>query len=294
MAPQSVDTTIHPHPTGLAETLASDHAKPATSGLTLYGGWFCPFVQRVWILLTEKSIPYQYIEINPYKKEQHFLDLNPRGLVPTLSIAEPTQNGEDATGKINGKPVKEKVLFESSVILDYLDDIYHDDSFYPSNAYEKARMKLWMDHASSRIVPAFYRFLQHTPEKEYSLDSAREEFTKHVLTWIKEADPTGPFANGKQISMADVVVIPWAMRIFLIDHYKGGSGVPTKAESIPEGEDKEAWERWVKWFEAISGRESVQRTLSERQKYIDVYQRYAEDTTGSQVGQATRGGRGLP
>ncbi len=153
-----------------------------------------------------------------------------------------------------------------------------------------------MDHASSRIIPAFYRFLQHTPEKEYSLSAARDEFKGHILTWIKEADPRGPFFNGSSISMGDVILIPWAMRIFLIDHYKGeeGSGVPTSASAIPDDENKALWERWVAWFEAISERESVQHTLSDRQQYIDVYKRYAEDKTGSQVGQATRSGRGMP
>jgi len=36
---------------------------------------FCPYVQRSWITLEEKRIPYQYKEVNPYKKEQHFLGL---------------------------------------------------------------------------------------------------------------------------------------------------------------------------------------------------------------------------
>lgn len=34
---------------------------------------FCPYVQRAWIVLEERGIPYQYEEINPYKKEPHFL-----------------------------------------------------------------------------------------------------------------------------------------------------------------------------------------------------------------------------
>ena len=36
---------------------------------------FCPFVQRTWIALEEKGIPYQYKEVNPYKKEKHFLGM---------------------------------------------------------------------------------------------------------------------------------------------------------------------------------------------------------------------------
>jgi len=43
-----------------------------------------PFVQRVWIALELKGIPYQYIEVDPYKKPQSLLEVNPRGLVPAL------------------------------------------------------------------------------------------------------------------------------------------------------------------------------------------------------------------
>jgi Glutathione S-transferase, N-terminal domain len=34
--------------------------------VAMYGSWFCPYVQRVWIALEEKQIDYQYIEIDPY------------------------------------------------------------------------------------------------------------------------------------------------------------------------------------------------------------------------------------
>ncbi|RQM08322.1 hypothetical protein DH86_00003805, partial [Scytalidium sp. 3C] len=40
--------------------------------------------QRVWIALEAKGIQYQYIEVDPYKKTQALLEVNPRGLVPAL------------------------------------------------------------------------------------------------------------------------------------------------------------------------------------------------------------------
>ena len=43
-----------------------------------------PFVQRVWIALEAKGIPYQYIEVDPYKKPETLLEVNPRGLVPAI------------------------------------------------------------------------------------------------------------------------------------------------------------------------------------------------------------------
>lgn len=41
-------------------------------------------MQRVWIALELKGIPYQYIEVDPYEKPQSLLEVNPRGLVPAL------------------------------------------------------------------------------------------------------------------------------------------------------------------------------------------------------------------
>jgi glutathione S-transferase len=74
--------------------------------LKLYGAWFCPFVQRAWIVLHEKDIPYQYVEINPYHKAPELLALNPRGLVPTLAVPTHPTNSD------NGKEVDEAAVRE--------------------------------------------------------------------------------------------------------------------------------------------------------------------------------------
>ena len=41
-------------------------------------------MQRVWIALEVKGLNYQYIEVDPYKKPESLLEVNPRGLVPAL------------------------------------------------------------------------------------------------------------------------------------------------------------------------------------------------------------------
>lgn len=58
-------------------------------------------MQRVWIALEAKGLEYQYIEVDPYKKPQSLLDVNPRGLVPAL------QHGDWA-------------CYESTVLLEYV------------------------------------------------------------------------------------------------------------------------------------------------------------------------------
>ncbi|KAK4103341.1 glutathione S-transferase [Parathielavia hyrcaniae] len=303
-----IDTSLLPHPTGAAARFAASHSSEHPP-LKLYGGWFCPFVQRAWIVLAEKNVPHQYVEINPYKKEKHFLDLNPRGLVPTLSI-ELGSSSTTATATAGGNTKeKQRALYESTVICEYLDEAYADEARYgprllPAGdgdeevVYQRARSRLWMNHVVTRVVPGFYRLLQHTPEKGYSIEEAREVFLKGLREFAQEmldspgSGRGGPWFLGERFGLVDVMLAPWAKRLFLIDHYKpGGVGIPKKGE---RGGDEEVWARWDRWFDAVVERESVKATWSEEDKYIEAYKRYAEDTTQSEVGQATRKGLSLP
>ncbi|KAI0123420.1 glutathione S-transferase [Xylariales sp. AK1849] len=278
-----VDTSLPTYTTGAAAKFAAEHKEEHP--LKLYGGWFCPFVQRSWIVLREKNIPHQYVEINPYKKAKEFLDLNPRGLVPTLAVP------------VDGKGQVQKPLYESVILCEYLNEEFEDESKYgqnlfPANSYERARCKLWIDHIGTKIVPGFYKFIQHTPEKDYSIDEARTSFFDHIKTLVKEMDGSGPWFLGDRFSMVDVMLAPWAKRLFLIDHYKpGGLAMPAEGQG---GKDEKLWNRWWTWFNAIANRESVKDTWSDEEYYIKAYKRYAEDTTQSQVGQATRKGEKLP
>lgn len=145
---------------------------------------------------------------------------------------------------------------------------------------------------TSRIIPAFHRFLQHTADKPYSIDEARQEFLNALLTFIKDADPQGPFFAGKDFTMPDVILAPWAVRLWIFDHYKeGGLGIPKPGEG---GDNEKLWARWRVWADAVSTRESVQATMSEKEYYLPLWQRYADDKAQSELAKATRAGRGVP
>jgi glutathione S-transferase len=85
--------------------------------------------QKVRIALAEKKLPWEsrYVDPGLQKREQHdpeYLKLNPRGLVPTL-----VHDG--------------RVVRESQVILEYLEDVFPDLPLRPADPYERARMRLW-------------------------------------------------------------------------------------------------------------------------------------------------------
>jgi glutathione S-transferase len=277
-----VDTSVHAQASGAAAQVVAEHAED--HALKLYAGWFCPFVQRSWIVLEHKKIPYQYVEINPYRKAPDFLALNPRGLVPTLAVP------------VHGEGQAQKPLYESTVICDYLNEEYSDETkygpnLYPADAYQRARCRLWIDHICTKMVPGFYKFLQHTPEKDYSIAEARASFLGHIKTLVEQMDENGPFFLGGALSMVDVMLAPWAKRLFLIDHYKpGGLGSPAGQG----GDEAALWARWARWYTAVCDEPSVKGTWSSEEEYIKAYRRYAEDTTQSEVGQATRKGDRLP
>ncbi|KAL9054093.1 MAG: hypothetical protein Q9162_004350 [Coniocarpon cinnabarinum] len=271
------DRHLHPVATGPAAGVVAAHQ--AEQPLKLYSGWFCPFVQRVWSVLEEKQIPYQYIEVNPYDKPESLLKLNPRGLVPTLEY--------------EGKP-----LFESSVIMELLEEAYpnHGRSLLPKDLYLRARMRIWSDFFATRVLPAYMRLLTCQPSQKDSHDDPailekRDEFLSHVKTFIKEMDPRGPFFMGAEPTMIDFSAAPWAMRAWALDYFKHGSGIPGKGQG---GADEQLWERWRTWFAAIESKKSVSGLMSDREHYIPIYQRYANNTAQSELAKSLRAGRGVP
>lgn len=86
-----------------------------------------PFVHRVWISLEMKRLDYQYIEVDPYAKPKSLLDVNPRGLVPAL------RHGDWGS-------------YESTVLMEYLEDLQQGVALLPQDPKVRAHSRLWSDH----------------------------------------------------------------------------------------------------------------------------------------------------
>ncbi|KAF2211129.1 hypothetical protein CERZMDRAFT_44114 [Cercospora zeae-maydis SCOH1-5] len=266
------DANLHPVATGPAKAIVDAHQ--AEQPLKLYSGWFCPFVQRIWTLLEEKKIPYQYIEVNPYNKPASLLSLNPRGLVPTLQFHD-------------------KPLYESTIVAEFLEDAFpdHQPRLRPESAYETARMRIWINFFTEKVVTAFHRFLQWQPMSDAEgLEGVRKEFLGTLYELAKEAGGDGPFWGGKEVLLMDFVVAPWMVRLWVFDEYKGGLGLPKEGG---EGDD-EVWARLRGWIVALERRDSVRHTMSDREHYLPIYQRYADDVAQSELAKATRQGGRVP
>jgi glutathione S-transferase len=253
--------TYHKQPTGRALKTAQAHSKE--HDLKLYGSCFCPFVHRVWISLEHKGLDYEYVEVDVYRKPKLLLDINPRGLVPAL------RHGDWG-------------CYESTVLMEYLEDLDEGKPLLPKDPKQRAHSRLWVDHINRHIVPLFYRYLQ-AQEIEDQAKYAKE-LTDQIAKLVHAADTEGPlFLPGNQLSFVDVQIAPWVVRLEkVLKPYRGW----------PDPEPSSRWERWIR---AIENDEAVKKTTSEDQLYLDSYERYAENRPNtSQVREAINSGRGLP
>ncbi|KAL6717874.1 hypothetical protein ACLMJK_003959 [Lecanora helva] len=253
--------SYHKKATGAALNTVKKHSKD--HDLKLYGSCFCPFVQRVWISLEVKGLSYQYIEVDPYKKPDELMRVNPRGLIPAL------QHGDWG-------------CYESSVLMEYLEDLNAGAPLLPQgDARNRAHCRLWSDHINRKILPHFYGLLQAQDEFK-QLNEARE-LTSEIKKIVDAADPAGPFFLGPHISFVDIQFAPWIIRLRrVLTPYRGW---PAPDEGS----------RWARWVNAVEENEGVKSTTSTDELYIDSYERYAENRPNtSQVANAINEGHGLP
>ncbi|KAF5375189.1 hypothetical protein D9758_000020 [Tetrapyrgos nigripes] len=280
--------------TGPALELANKHSKP--EDITLFGSCFCPFVQRVWAAFEHLQIPYQYYEVDPYKKPKDLLEVSPKGLVPGLRFN-------------NFNPPR--ALNESTVILEYINDVAEQTngrSLLPpvTNPYARALVRLQCDHISRSVIPAFFRYLipqdpekQLEGKKEYlaALDTLIALFERTEKEIVRE---TGSAATGEgekkalakglglwvedneDLGMADVMVGPWIFRSTIVLKYYRGFEMPVG-------------ERFTQWANKLINHPDFKSTSSTEDLYLDSYERYAFNRPNtSQVADAVNTGRGLP
>ncbi|CAL1711382.1 unnamed protein product [Somion occarium] len=250
------DQNIFPHATGKAAETVAKHQEPQE--LIFHAGWFCPFVQRTWITLEERSIPYQYKEVNPYKKEKHFLDINPKGLVPAIEY-------------------QGKALYESLILCEFLEDAYpsYKPNLLPSDPYTRAYVRIWFINKS--IVPATMRLIQ--AQEADKQKAALEELLKGLATFSEKIK--GPYFLGDEFSLVDVAVAPWIVRDYIIRENRGFTR-------------DAAGETWKRYAERLETRESVLKTQSDKEHYAEIYGRYLRDEAQSEAAKAIRAGRAIP
>lgn len=90
-----------------------------------------------------------------------------------------------------------------------------------------------------------------------------QELQNRLNQLITVANSQGPFFLGPNISLVDVQIAPWILRLSrVLKPYRGWP-------------DPEKGSRWAAWVDAIESNQHIQATMSTDQLYMDSYERYA-------------------
>lgn len=105
-----------------------------------------------------------------------------------------------------------KVLYESAIINEYLDEVYPEVRLMPEDPYQRAQVRIWTDFAASRLVPPLYRVRKSTdPEK---VKASWPELHKELAFLDRHLKSTeGPWFLGGKFTLADINFLPFAAQI---------------------------------------------------------------------------------
>ena len=261
---------------GLGEKTLKEKMGVSESELTIFSSWFCPFAQRVWIAAEEKEVNYKWVEVNPYEvdaeapggyskkqlpleiKEQmypEFVKASPRGLVPAVECDD-------------------ERLAESDPIIEYIDGKFPKKgaTLCSSDPYLRAYCRIWADHANANIQRPYYRML--VEQSDEARVKAYEDLLEGIRKFTAAMAPLeeGPYFLGKDFSYTDVSFAPFFQRILWVGKAYRNIDLPKEDPAV---------KRILAWWDAVSKRKSVAKTLVSRDRLIASYSNYAENKATS-------------
>jgi glutathione S-transferase len=152
--------------------------------LTVYDAARCPYCARVRIVLEEKGLEYEVVEVDLQDRPQWIYEKNSTGRVPVVE--------EDAW-----------VLPESSVIMEYLEERYPEPALLPADPADRGTARVWIFRHDDFTRP--YYALRRGE------DGAAERFAEQ-LAGLDDALGAQPWLSGTEYGLADIAYVPWVLR----------------------------------------------------------------------------------
>jgi glutathione S-transferase len=165
--------------------------------IKLYDFLPCPFGQKIRIILAEKGLSYELVQIDFTQGEQRkpdFLRLNPFGRVPVLI-------DEDTT------------VYDSTIIAEYLEDEYPEPPLLPAVGASalRARARTWEDFADTSFTPQVGQLMGEMGKPENDRDPARlqriHRSIERALDFLNH-ELQGQEYLAQQFSIADIGFAP--------------------------------------------------------------------------------------
>jgi glutathione S-transferase len=152
--------------------------------LKLISHKLCPYVQRAVIALTEKGVGFERIDIDLANKPDWFLAISPLGKTPVLQV-------------------RDKAIFESAVILEYIEET-EPKPLHPADPLVRAEHRGWIEFGSSVLndIAGFYAAQDEAAFK------AKTSQLEQRFARLETRVVASPWFDGDRFSLVDAVFGP--------------------------------------------------------------------------------------
>lgn len=159
--------------------------------MTLFSEKSDIYCHQVRIVLAEKGVAYETEAVNPQAVPEDLMELNPYGTIPTLVD-------------------RDLVLFNSRIIMEYLDERFPHPPLMPVYPIARGKSRLLMMRIEQDWYPTLAKAEQGSEEeKAQALDQLKEEILSIAPIFSQM-----PFFMSEEFSLVDCYVAPllWRMQ----------------------------------------------------------------------------------
>jgi glutathione S-transferase len=215
--------------------------------MELFSARVCPYAHRTRLVLLEKGVACDYVEVDFKNKSKRFLEVSPYGKVPAL-----VHDGV--------------AIYESAIINEYLDEVFPDPPLMPADPALRAKARIWIDYIDDHFLDPYYELLKNRDPARHGalLEAAANGFRFMEREGLAKLSGAGPYWFGARPGLVDVALYPFIERLPVWSHYRR-LGVPADCPRLSA------------WIAAMAGRESVRRLANPPDYYIESYRGYAGD-----------------
>ncbi len=153
--------------------------------ITLYNAARCPYAARARIVLAEKCLDVETVEIDLSDRPAWLYEKNPAGRVPVIE--------EDG-----GDP-----LPESTVIMEFLEERYPEPALLPADPADRAAVRLLIFRDKDLTDP-YYALRRGEDGAAEQLDAALAKLDVRLY----DRD----YLGGAEYGLADIALVPWVLR----------------------------------------------------------------------------------
>jgi RNA polymerase-associated protein len=160
------------------------------SSMIFYSGSEDHFSHRVRIVLAEKGVAVDILDVSADEHNAELADLNPYNSVPTLLD-------------------RDLVLYESKVMMEYLDERFPHPPLLPVYPVARAQSRLWMHRIEREWCPLVEQIQQGSKK---DAEKARKEL-RESLTGISPIFEDMPFFMSEEFTLVDCCIAPILWRL---------------------------------------------------------------------------------